>query len=234
MGAPGGVVEFRGFCGARDLTSMGKLGRKTARARAKRVGRNCHEAHVSTVQHTSKTDARLPKANQHSKGDSSDCPQACEGSEAACSNDLQEVSGESSRRARGAGVGTTADLGIAGVHPRQARVRKRGDFLRIQKDGVRVRTNAFTVVALRHELGGRARLGCAVRRGVGAAPLRNRVRRLIKETFRRIAARLPSADFVVIAGNESALRSRAGLAAVARELAPALSRAGVLVSVRGS
>lgn len=73
--------------------------------------------------------------------------------------------------------------------------------------------------------GERARLGCAVSRKVGGAVVRNRVRRLIKECFRRSAATLPAIDLVVIAKPNAAQLGERGLEAVAAEVLPAFSEA---------
>ena len=118
---------------------------------------------------------------------------------------------------------TIESLSSGGPHGRTARVRQRRDFVRIQKHGIRVRTPAFTIAALPGRSTTRARLGCAVSRRVGNAVVRNRVRRLIKETFRRIAHRLGPIDFVVIA-KPSAANLR-GLDDLVSILVPALERA---------
>lgn len=116
------------------------------------------------------------------------------------------------------------DPSAPGKHPRQARVRHRREFLRIQRRGVRVHTPAFTVIALAgHE--GRARLGCAVSKRVGNAVLRTRVRRLLKEIFRRLARSLPPVDVVVVAKPPAAELAKKGLVAMAQIVGPAIGNA---------
>jgi ribonuclease P protein component len=110
-------------------------------------------------------------------------------------------------------------------HPREARVRRRREFQVIQKEGIRVHTAAFTVIA-RGGGGSRPRLGLAVSRRVGNAVVRNRVRRLVKELFRRWARGVEELiDVVVVAKGPAAGLAAAGYAAVVADLGPGLDRA---------
>ena len=63
-------------------------------------------------------------------------------------------------------------------------------------------------------------------RKVGKAVVRNRIRRLIKETFRRLSSELSSADYVVIARPRAATVASQGFESLANELIPALEAAG--------
>lgn len=72
----------------------------------------------------------------------------------------------------------------------------------------------------------RPRLGVAINRKVGSAVRRNRVRRLIRETFRRGVALIPPADLVVVVRPEAVALALRGLDVLAGELLPALVRAG--------
>ena len=124
------------------------------------------------------------------------------------------------------------EIGATGTLGRGARIRHRRDFLRVQKTGTRVHGQAFTVVAAPGATG-RARVGCAVSKRVGNAVVRARVRRMIKETFRRVATRLPPADVVVIAKPFAAELVRRKLADVAAVLTPAMDRASRRATDRG-
>jgi ribonuclease P protein component len=90
---------------------------------------------------------------------------------------------------------------------------------------VRVHSDAFVVVAACEPTSVRARLGCAVSKKVGDAPTRARLRRLLREIFRRLAASLPAVDLVVIAKPGAAALAVAGLGPTADELVPALEKA---------
>ena len=70
-------------------------------------------------------------------------------------------------------------------------------------------------------------------RKIGKAIVRNRIRRMIKETFRRLSSKLPSADYVVIARPGAARISDDGFAALAEALVPALETAGARAVRRG-
>jgi ribonuclease P protein component len=94
------------------------------------------------------------------------------------------------------------------------------EFNRLHRDGVRVHTSAFTVIALAARPGDPSRLGLAIGRKVGKAVLRNRLRRLVRELFRR--SELPPVDLVVVVKPAAAGLAGPGLAAVRAELGPAL------------
>lgn len=82
---------------------------------------------------------------------------------------------------------------------RSDRVLHRRDFLRAQSEGRRVHTPHFVLMAL-PVAGGRLRLGVTVSRRVGDAVCRNRVKRLVREVFRRNRVLFPPAcDVVVVA-----------------------------------
>jgi ribonuclease P protein component len=118
--------------------------------------------------------------------------------------------------------------------PPARRVRRRWEFNRIHREGVRVSTRSFTVIARVAVQGEQARLGLAVNRRVGNAVLRNRLRRLIRETFRAQAASLPAVDLVVIVKPEAASLAGVGLVAVQSELKEAFCSAASRATQRGS
>jgi len=64
------------------------------------------------------------------------------------------------------------------------------DFTRCYRHGKRLRTSYFTVYAYRRE-GGASRLGLAVGKTIGMAVVRNRVKRRLRELFRRHKALVP-------------------------------------------
>lgn len=70
-----------------------------------------------------------------------------------------------------------------------------------------------------------ARVGCAVSRKVGGAVVRNRIRRLVKELFRRARSELPAVDLVVIAKPAAAVVAGGSLTELVDTLLPLLFEA---------
>ncbi len=117
---------------------------------------------------------------------------------------------------------------------KERRLARRADFLRVQASTFRVGTRSFVLlVACRPKALGDARvaepparLGLTVGKKVGGAPVRNRVKRVLRECFRLWPAPglvPPGFDLVVIARGSAAgldlARARAELEPVARLLA---------------
>ncbi len=104
---------------------------------------------------------------------------------------------------------------------RERRIRRHGEFVHAQRTGVRVVLRNFVVLLSRRADALPARLGLVVTRKVGNAVVRNRIKRLCRETFRRTALFPAGADVVVIA-RDSAVGLRA--AEVIAEWSQAQSR----------
>ncbi len=117
--------------------------------------------------------------------------------------------------------------------PKQARLRHRTDFRRVQSGGTRVHTAHFILVLDKRRGSdppsgalARARLGITVTRRIGTAPRRNRVRRLVREAFRRGRAAFPEGcDVVVIAKPGAADLDFDTVAAELSNAGPALTKA---------
>ena len=85
--------------------------------------------------------------------------------------------------------------------PKEARLRKRAEFLRVYEQGERIEGRFLTVFILPNKLG-RHRVGItATRKAIGKAHDRNRAKRLLRETFRLSRLELnhirPSFDWVL-------------------------------------
>jgi ribonuclease P protein component len=82
------------------------------------------------------------------------------------------------------------------------RLRARSSFLAVQHRGRRIPGRNLVVYALcrpEQERSARARIGLVVSKKVGNAVVRNRVKRWLRESFRRMDRPEPGVDFVVIA-----------------------------------
>ena len=102
--------------------------------------------------------------------------------------------------------------------PRARRVRKRADYLAIQGAGRRFSGDHYMLFARRAEgEPGPARLGVTVSRKVGGAVLRNKVKRWVRESCRRMQRDLPTGMDLVVVARPSAARS--GYGPTAAELA---------------
>jgi len=96
----------------------------------------------------------------------------------------------------------------ARFRPRQ-RLRRASDYRRVLRRGMRLTGPLFVMVAVRVE-GQTSRLGLTISRRVGQAVVRNRARRLLRESFRRLPIAGEMAfDLVVIPKPEIVGRSQA-------------------------
>ena len=107
--------------------------------------------------------------------------------------------------------------------PKSNRIRKRAEYTSTLDDGERAVSREFVIVSKMSNPPAHPRLGMIVSKKVGNAVTRNRVKRIIRETFRTIDSQLldQGRDYVVIA------RVRAGTMTkknAARNLRQALLR----------
>ncbi len=108
--------------------------------------------------------------------------------------------------------------------PKGARLRRRSEFLQVQRCGHRVR-GASLILLVQKNGGSLARLGITISKKVGGAVLRNRVKRHLRVVFRHLRHGLPSdSDFLFIAREEAACRSGAELTTEATALLAEASR----------
>jgi ribonuclease P protein component len=82
--------------------------------------------------------------------------------------------------------------------PPSHRLRLKADFRAVFDAGVKQSRGPLAVLAKPNELG-HPRIGLSVPRRVGTAPRRNRIKRLLRESFRLMQHDLPEGyDFVVV------------------------------------
>jgi len=92
-------------------------------------------------------------------------------------------------------------------HPPQARLRAAADFTALRREGKRLASPCFQA-QYRLTDGSHARLGMAVSRRVSKlAVVRNRIRRIIRESFRLSRTGLPDCDVLLIARTDAATRN---------------------------
>lgn len=113
------------------------------------------------------------------------------------------------------------------------RLHRSAEFIRLQRVGVRFQSPHFVLYAGRLETEpARSRLGVTVSRRIGNAVLRNRVKRRVREIFRRsIRDNLPAVTSIVVIA-----RAGAGMlasAAINDELIAAARKAGERISAQG-
>jgi len=91
--------------------------------------------------------------------------------------------------------------------PKHARLRKRLEFLSLSRGGKKIHSPHFLIITQPNERG-EARLGLTVSSKVGNAVLRNRVKRLLRECFRKYRHQIaPNQDVLIIARNSAATLS---------------------------
>jgi ribonuclease P protein component len=156
-----------------------------------------HEKNLSAEQSASKADARIPCTDGHTG--------RTKGAEAAQGEGPQTPDGIHSAEA--AGVSERAPASF----PKRARLRKRDDFLRVQRVGRRHHTDDFVVLRAPGS-GPSSRIGITVSTRVGDAVVRNRVKRIVREIARAAWRELPADDVVVIAKPGAAKTTHANAA----------------------
>ena len=109
------------------------------------------------------------------------------------------------------------------------RLRARSCFLAAQRRGRRIPGRNLVVYALsrpENEHKERARIGITVSKKVGNAVVRNRVKRWLRESYRRMASSAPGGTDLVIIARPSAAHST--YQRTAEELSGLVARVGIL------
>lgn len=107
--------------------------------------------------------------------------------------------------------------------PKRARILKRSEFLKLSRAGKTARTSHFVVLSRSNDQG-ESRLGVTVSARVGKAVSRNRIKRLVREFFRRYSRQILSPQDLVIIARKGA--DELSLDQVERELKEALTARG--------
>ena len=174
-------------------------------------GSGPNEAHVSTEPDSAPPRPRLPLAHKDPRWPTRAQAPSGQGTEAAHSVDSVEA----------------RVIPPTGAFPREARIRRSREFQVLGQRGRRYSSRAFVVLVgagAGEKQRSRARLGITASRRVGNAVVRNRVKRCIREWFRREGqSLLQGRDVVVIARPPAADLGGAALfadlARVARSIA---------------
>jgi ribonuclease P protein component len=87
--------------------------------------------------------------------------------------------------------------------PKTLRLRARREFLRVQDGGVKVSAGPLLALALGNDRGD-TRLGLTVSSKVGNAVVRGRIKRRLRELFRKRRAQLPRGVDLVLIARQSA------------------------------
>lgn len=102
----------------------------------------------------------------------------------------------------------TDDTQVRFTFPKEVRLRRRSEFLRVQDKGHKVTADCLLCLVLPNgRADGLTRLGLTVSTKVGSAVVRNGIRRRLKELFRQRNARLPRGLDVVLVARSSAAQA---------------------------
>jgi ribonuclease P protein component len=86
--------------------------------------------------------------------------------------------------------------------PHRVRIVRSADYRTLYRDGRRIQSERFVLFGLQNKIG-HPRLGLTVSRKVGGAVVRNRVKRIFREIFRRSFSEIPSQFDIVVNAKSS-------------------------------
>jgi ribonuclease P protein component len=145
------------------------------------------EKNLPTEQSATQTNPRLSRAH----GDADRAQRA----QAPARQGSSSADGDNSSKATR--VTARGGAGFARHH----RLRRRADFLRVQRHGLKRRTSHFVVQMLSRFDAGGPKLGITISRRIGNAVRRNRLKRRVRECFRvKLKPILPPTAAVVVIG----------------------------------
>ena len=88
--------------------------------------------------------------------------------------------------------------------PREHRLTARRQFVQVYEKGHKAHRGAFTIFGMPNDLEG-CRIGLTVTRRTGSAVARNRIKRVLRDVFRRHRHGLPAAMDLVVNGRSAML-----------------------------
>ena len=96
--------------------------------------------------------------------------------------------------------------------PKAARLRKRAEYLRLSRAGASIQSANFVIVTRMNDRS-ESRLGITVSSKVGNSVIRNRIKRRVREYFRRHHAELPEGTDILIIARKTAAGLDGGVVA---------------------
>lgn len=160
------------------------------------------EADLSTTSQAPSSDTRVPRADEDERRSQRAQRAPPEGAKAPRRLLLQEVASTRAKMpcASGqTGASTGGDERFSGGD----RLKKRYEFRHVQLTGRRTHTPHFLIVVQSNALH-KTRLGITVTKKVGTAVERNRIKRVVREVFRRNRSLFPQAHDVVFIAKRGA------------------------------
>jgi ribonuclease P protein component len=155
-----------------------------------------YETNLSTEQHSQKTYPRFP----HPHGNAG----RTQGAQAPPRKGTQTLDGFGAAETR-AELVRAGGISLKGTErfPKSARLRKRAEFLKLSRFGQKLHSANFVIISRANDAP-ESRLGITVSGKVGNSVTRNRIKRQVREFFRRRRGLLPGRDVLVIARKSAA------------------------------
>jgi ribonuclease P protein component len=170
-----------------------------------------NEKNLSTKQPAAQTHARISQPHEHSRRARHSQTTPRQGPQTVNRSDSTQTSASLKRE------------GQRYAFPKSARVLTRREFLSLQQRGKRLYSQHFVVISTPAS-GKRSRLGITATRRFGKAVVRNRMKRILREFFRKCRARITPAQNILIIPKVGA--DALDFARVAEELERVLLSAG--------
>jgi ribonuclease P protein component len=156
------------------------------------------EKDLSTAQPPPSTDARIHGPHGHAGRKKHHKTPPRQGARASHHSDTPQAARLDGRRP------AVLSSGYAGLGATD-RLRKSGEFLKLQRHGARYQSGHFVLYGLGGANNERSRLGITVSRQIGNAAVRNRLKRRVRECYRlKLRAMLPAGMSIVVIARKGA------------------------------